>query len=151
MAPAVTQSRDVAGAVALELSLQYILLRQDRSYHFAQLLTALFYVLFLIEMILIIFFYTVAPNLPFTCDLLESRVKPFASYFLMLLFLSAMLLVRAGKKRFVIEPGDVMIERVNHEILEACIGLKFSIEEGRLLSDQRYSGTSSTEGFYTRS
>jgi hypothetical protein len=142
------KERDVAGMAAFELALQYSYIRQDRSYHFVQLLTALCSFVFFSQLAAINVLLVVALLVP----PLESHVeflRPYTHPVLFVLSLIALLLIRASKKRFVIEPGEQTMERLNRDVLEPCFGMKFDTQTGKLFSDFRAGSLQGRENFYT--
>lgn len=142
------KERDVAGMAAFELALQYSYIRQDRSYHFVQLLTALCSFVFFSQLTAVSVLFMLAPLLP----PLEPHVeflRPYTYPVLFVLSLIALLLIRASKKRFVIEPGEQTMERLNRDVLEPCFGLKFDTQTGKLFSDFRAGSLRGRENFYS--
>lgn len=142
------KERDVAGMAAFELALQYSYIRQDRSYHFVQLLTALCSFVFFSQLTAINVLMVLAPLVP----PLEPHVeflRPYTHPFLLVLSLIALLLIRASKKRFVIEPGEQAMERLNRDVLEPCFGMKFDTQTGKLFSDFRAGSLRGRENFYS--
>lgn len=139
----------MAGMAAFELALQYLLIRQDRSYHFVQLLTALLSLVFLSQLALMTWLSVVLPLMPFLPDGPFERLREFSHPLATVLSLVALLLVRATKTKFAIEPGDQTIERLNKDLLEPCLGIKFDVETGKLYSDHRQDGAAGMETFYS--
>ncbi|EPY30159.1 hypothetical protein STCU_01795 [Strigomonas culicis] len=144
------KERDVAGMTAFEVSLQYLLLRQDRSYHFIQFLTAVGSLIFFSGLFLVLWLSLVEPVLPmlplaFAQWLAEQRSSLVT---LVVLALIALLLLRASKKKFIIEPGEEMVERLNREVLEPCLGLTFDISSGKLFTDGRIDNMREPDSFY---
>lgn len=142
------KERDVAGMAAFELALQYSYIRQDRSYHFVQLLTALCSFVFFTQLGAMNVLLVLAPLVP----PLEPRVeflRPYTQPLLFVLSLIALLLIRASKKRFVIEPGEQTMERLNRDVLEPCFGMRFDTQTGRLFSDFRAGTLRGRENFYS--
>ncbi|CCW61523.1 unnamed protein product [Phytomonas sp. EM1] len=129
------KDRDMAGVAAFELSLQYILIRQDRSYHFLQFFIAIFSMIFFLELLLLVWFSALCPLLTFIPSGALDQVRDFASPTIAVASLAILLFIRASKNRFVIEPGDHTIERLNRDVLEPCLGAKFCVETGKLYSD----------------
>lgn len=148
-APTSVNDRDIAGTAAFELSLQYLLIRQDRAYAFVQLFTAVFSLLFLAELALVGLTPVVLPLLRHHIPERWLRyVRLLVSPSLGVLSLVALLLLRASKKRFVVEPGDQTLERLNRDVLEPCLGMCFDVETGKLYADERRWETEETLEFY---
>ncbi|KAG5473322.1 hypothetical protein CUR178_03242 [Leishmania enriettii] len=142
------KERDVAGMAAFELALQYSFIRQDRSYHFVQLLTALCSFVFFSQLAILNVLLVLPPLVPSV----EPHVEFLRAYsypLLVVLSLVALLLIRASKKRFVIEPGEQTMERLNRDILEPCLGMKFDTHTGLLFSDLRAGSLRGRENYYS--
>ncbi|CCW68173.1 unnamed protein product [Phytomonas sp. Hart1] len=129
------KDRDMAGVAAFELSLQYILIRQDRSYHFLQFFMAFFSLIFFTELLLILWFSALSPLLTFIPTEPFEQIKDFASPTIAVASLAILLFIRASKNKYIIEPGDHTIERLNRDVLEPCLGTKFCVQSGKLYSD----------------
>lgn len=141
--------RDMAGMAAFEMTLQYALIRQDRSYYALQLLTSVFSLVFVTELFLLVTFSVLLPLMPLILPAPLVRVRDFASPEGAVVSLVILLLIRASKKRFMIESGDVVMDRLNREVLEPCLGLRFDVESGKVYSDERQTTNNSSETFYT--
>ncbi|KPA83453.1 hypothetical protein ABB37_03080 [Leptomonas pyrrhocoris] len=142
------KERDVAGMAAFELALQYNYIRQDRSYHFVQLLTALCSFVFFSQLAVINVLLVLVPLVPPLEPHVEF-IRPYTHPLLFVLSLIALLLIRASKKRFVIEPGEQTMERLNRDVLEPCFGMKFDTQMGKLFSDFRAGSLRGRENFYS--
>ncbi|KPI84844.1 hypothetical protein ABL78_6101 [Leptomonas seymouri] len=142
------KERDIAGMAAFELALQYSYIRQDRSYHFVQLLTALCSFVFFSQLAAINVLLVLAPLVPPLEPYVEF-LRPYVHPFLFVLSLIALLLIRASKKRFVVEPGEQSMERLNRDVLEPCFGMRFDTQTGKLFSDFRAGSLRGRENFYS--
>lgn len=144
------KERDVAGMTAFEVSLQFLILRQDRSYHFVQFLTAVCSFVFFSCLFLFFWLSLVQPMFPLLPFLYAQWLAEQRSSLLTLVVLTliALLLIRASKKKFFIEPGDDTVERLNKEVLEPCLGLTFDVRSGKLFTDGRIDHTREPDSFY---
>ncbi|GET90940.1 hypothetical protein, conserved [Leishmania tarentolae] len=142
------KERDVAGMAAFELALQYSFVRQDRSYHFVQLLTALCSFIFFSQLAALNVLLVLPPLLPSVKPHVEF-LRAYSHPLLAALSLVALLLIRASKKRFVIEPGEQTMERLNRDVLEPCLGMKFDTRTGMLFSDFRAGNLRGRENYYS--
>ncbi|CAJ1030955.1 hypothetical protein, conserved [Leishmania lindenbergi] len=142
------KERDVAGMAAFELALQYSFIRQDRSYHFVQLLTALCSFVFFSQLTALNVLLVLPPLVPSVEPHVEF-LRAYSHPLLAVLSLVALLLIRASKKRFVIEPGEQTMERLNRDILEPCLGMKFDTRTGMLFSDFRAGSLRGRENYYS--
>ncbi|KAK7195369.1 hypothetical protein NESM_000463600 [Novymonas esmeraldas] len=142
------KERDVAGMAAFELALQYMCIRQDRSYHFVQLLTAVCSLVFFSQLAALHALLVLPPLVPSVephVEFLRAYSHPLVAG----LSLVVLLLVRASKKRFVIEPGEQTMERLNRDVLEPCLGMKFDTHTGKLFSDYRAGSLRGRENYYS--
>ncbi|KAG5498830.1 hypothetical protein JKF63_03119 [Porcisia hertigi] len=142
------KERDVAGMAAFELALQYSFIRQDRSYHFVQLLTALFSLVLFSQLAVLNALLVLPPLVP-SLDANLEFLRAYSHPLLAALSLVALLLIRASKKRFIIEPGEQTMERLNRDILEPCLGMKFDTQTGMLFSDFRAGSLRGRENYYS--
>ncbi|CAD2217930.1 hypothetical protein AGDE_05270 [Angomonas deanei] len=140
------KERDIAALAAFELSLQYLVVRQDRYYYLYQFCTALFSFVFCIALVLGL---TSAFLFPVTSykSLDYFVFQPGYLYSIIIVVLLVLLFIQTSKKKFEVEPGEETIDRLNRDILEPCLGLKFDVESGRLFTDGR-TFTKSNMSFY---
>lgn len=139
----------MAGMAAFELSFQYLTIRQDRSFHFVQLATALLTLVLFTEVAVMTWLMVVLPLVPYIPAGPFAFLHALNSPMVAVLALVALLLTRASKTRFVIEPGEQTIDRLNRDVLEPCLGMKFDVETGKLYSDNRQDVESGLETFYS--
>lgn len=142
------KERDVAGMAAFELALQYSYIRQDRSYHLMQLLTAICSFVFFSQLTVLNVLLVLPPLVPSVEPHVEF-LRAYSHPVLAVLSLVALLLIRASKKRFVIEPGEQTMERLNRDVLEPCLGMKFDTQTGKLYSDLRAGSLRGRENYYS--
>lgn len=138
----------MAGMAALELALQYSYIRQDRSYHFVELLTAVFSTLFFFQFSILTILFVLLPLIPPAVSYSEV-IRPCSSLPVAVFSLVALLLIRASRNRFIIEPGEQAMERVNRDILEPCLGIKFDTQTGKLFSDFQAGSLRGSETYYS--
>ncbi|KEG15501.1 hypothetical protein DQ04_00061390 [Trypanosoma grayi] len=130
------KERDLAGTAAFEVALQYIMVRQDRSYHFVQLLTAICSLIFTLEACFIFVFSFLLPVLAVKPERCFPYLQEYAS--LPVAFFSGvcLILLRAGNQRYAIEPGEQLMRRLNNTVIEPCLGMHFDCATGKLRSDE---------------
>ncbi|KAH9579797.1 hypothetical protein LSM04_001774 [Trypanosoma melophagium] len=129
------KERDLAGTAAFEVALQYIIVRQDRSYHFLQLVAALSSLIFAGELCLIFLFNILLPLFSIEGKGCFRCLEEYA-YFPAVFFSAACLvLVRLCKQRYAIEPGEQCMQRLNSTIMGPCLGMHFDCATGKLRSD----------------
>lgn len=130
-----SKERDIAGCTAFEVALQSLFVRQDRSYFFVQLINAACFSTLVGGAILYIILLFSAQVPTTNGTFLRNRAEEWYSPITSILAVVGMILCRASKKKFVIEPGSQLISRLNDTILEPHLGMKFDCESGKLYSD----------------
>ncbi|RNF16343.1 uncharacterized protein Tco025E_05256 [Trypanosoma conorhini] len=133
------KERDLAGTAAFEVALQHIVLRQDRSYHFIQLLKAVCSLVFLLESCFVFLFTVVLPLLAIAPEGFLARLLEYTSPVVGVVSAVCLVLLHAWNKRYVIEPGEQLVRRLNDVILEPCLGMRFDCVTGKLMADEMWS------------
>ncbi|EAN85474.1 hypothetical protein C3747_28g1584c [Trypanosoma cruzi] len=131
-----TKERDLAGTAAFEVALQHIMVRQDRSYHFTQLLMAACSLFFLLQTCFVFLFTVLLPLLTIKPEGFLACLLEYTSPTAGVLSALCLVLLRAGNKRYAIEPGEQLMRRINKVILEPCLGMRFDCLTGKLMADE---------------
>lgn len=129
------KERDLAGTAAFEVALQHIVVRQDRTYHFVQLLIALSFLVLIVEVVLIVVTYAVLPILSIEPEGYVCHILSFASPPCLILPVVCLGLLRTATQRFAIESGSQMVHRLNATVMEPCLGMHFKYLSGKISSD----------------
>ncbi|RNF11340.1 hypothetical protein TraAM80_00977 [Trypanosoma rangeli] len=130
------KERDLAGTAAFEVALQHIMLRQDRSYHFVQLLKAACSLVFLLEGCFVFLFTVVLPLLAIAPEGFLARLLEYTSPLVGVLSAVCLVLLHVCNSRYLIEPGEQLMHRLNDVILKPCLGMRFDCVTGKLMGDE---------------